>query len=251
MVRTSVTVPSEPTGAAKPQGDRPKSARSTNPQYQCGFRANREETKHRSRDALHRPPSWAYSIENTGITGERNPFRQVPRVTPSALRSGSAIRASASRAVADMGWETGADVSRTEGHVEEAQKVTPWKNHLVETKPPTGFFARPPVSPCNAIPNPSRAALWPSPKRGIFRVRFPSSPADAIHLHEWRLPARIATSARLEGSTSGHVAGFHLKIGRPRRARASQTRERQLPRIPRDARRLPRSVSCVIGGSAR
>ena len=83
MVRTSVTVPFEPTGAAKPQGDRPKSARSTNPQYQCGFRANREETKHRSRDALHRPPSSAYSIENTGITGKRNPFRQAPRVTPS------------------------------------------------------------------------------------------------------------------------------------------------------------------------
>ncbi len=100
MVRTSVTVPFEPTGAAKPQGDRPKSARSTNPQYQCGFRANREETKHRSRDALHRPPSWAYSIENTGITGERSPFRQAPRVTPSALQSDFARNA-----VAPPAWQ--------------------------------------------------------------------------------------------------------------------------------------------------
>ena len=31
----------------------------------------------------------------------------------------------------------------------EAQKVTPCKNYLAETKPPTGFFARPRVSPCH------------------------------------------------------------------------------------------------------
>ena len=163
MARTSVTVPFEPTGVAKLQGDLPKSVRSTNPQYQCGFRAIRDETKHRSRDALHRPPSWAYSIENTGITGERSPFRQVPRVTPSALQSDSAMRASASRAAADIGWEAAPDVSRTEVHVEEAQKVTPWKNYLAETKPPTGFFARQPVTPCHGenFP-PTNACFWPN-----------------------------------------------------------------------------------------
>ncbi len=32
----------------------------------------------------------------------------------------------------------------------EAQKVSPWKNYLAETKPPTGFFARPGVSPCGS-----------------------------------------------------------------------------------------------------
>ncbi len=153
MVRTSVTVPFEPTRAAMPQGDRPKSARSTNPQYQRGFRANREETKHHSRDALNLPRNSAYSIENTGITGERNPFRQAPRVTPSALQSDSAIRASASWVAADTGWETGADFPRTAVHVEEPQKVTPWKNDLAETKPLIGFFARPPVTPCEAISN--------------------------------------------------------------------------------------------------
>ncbi len=40
-------------------------------------------------------------------------------------------------------------------HVEEAQKVTPWKNYLVETKPPIGFFARPPVTPCRGQSEPS------------------------------------------------------------------------------------------------
>ncbi len=140
MVRTFVAVPFAPMGAAKPQGDLPKSVRSTNPQYQCGFRAIREETEHRSRDALHPPRASAYSIENTGITRERNPFPEVPRVTPTAWRSDSAIRASAPRA--------SADVSRTEVHSEVPQNVTPWKNHVAETKPLIGNFARQPVSPC-------------------------------------------------------------------------------------------------------
>ncbi len=161
MVRTSVTVPFEPTRVAKPQGDRPKSARPTNPQYQCGFRAIQEETKHRSRDALHRPPSRAYSIENTGITGERNPFRQVPQVTPSALQSDFAIRASAPRA--------GANVPRTEVHSKVPQKVTPWKNYVAETKSLTENFARQPVSPCRSQSEPSfflaRRAQSPKPTR--------------------------------------------------------------------------------------
>jgi hypothetical protein len=37
----------------------------------------------------------------------------------------------------------------------EAQKVTPWKNHLAETKPPNGFFARPPVTPWRGRSEPS------------------------------------------------------------------------------------------------
>ncbi len=161
MVRTSVTVPFEPTGAAKPQGDRPKSVRSTNPQYQCGSRAIREETEHRFRDALHRPPSSAYSIENTGITGERNPFSHVPRVTPSASQSDSAIWASAPRA---------------EVHSKEAQKMTPWKNYPVETKPPIGFFARPPVTPCQATLEPFARHMF-----AITRTRSLSTPPLLPH----------------------------------------------------------------------
>ena len=57
-----------------------------------------------------------------------------------------------------------------EVHVEVAQKVTPWKNHLAETTPPIGNFARPPVTPCHAIPGPPLAACYPSPKRGVFRI---------------------------------------------------------------------------------
>ncbi len=195
MVRTSVTVPFEPTGAAKPQGDRPKSARSTNPQYQCGFRAIREETKHRSRDALHRSPSWAYSIENTGITGERNPFRQAPRVTPSALRSNSAIRASTSRAEADMGCVPGPSVSRAKVHSKVPQKVTPWKNYPVETTLPTGFFARPPVSPCRSQFEPSFCVTRRARANGTGHSHFALTGTPAC----WTLPgrrSRLRASAR-------------------------------------------------------
>ncbi len=140
MVRTSVAIPFESTAAATPQGDLPKSARSTNPQYQRGVRAIREETEHYSRDALHRPRNSSYSIENTGLPRERNPFPEVPRVSPSASCSDSAIRASAPRA--------GADVSRSEVHSEVPQKVTPWKNYVVEKTPLIGIYARQPVTPC-------------------------------------------------------------------------------------------------------
>jgi hypothetical protein len=63
--------------------------------------------------------------------------------------------------VAATGWEICADVSRTEAHAKVPQKVTPWKNHLAETKPPIGIFARPPVSPCKAIPDASRGHRAP------------------------------------------------------------------------------------------
>jgi hypothetical protein len=129
------------------QGDRPKSARSTNPQYQCGFRAIWEKTERHSRDALLRPRSRAYSIENTGIPAEGNPFRQVPKVTPSSLQSDFAMRASVSRAAAAMGWEICADVSRKEAQAKVPQKVTPWKNDLAETKPHIGIIARHGVTP--------------------------------------------------------------------------------------------------------
>ncbi len=105
-------------------------------------------------------------------------------------------------------------------HSKEAQKMTPCKNYLAETKPAAGFFARPRVTPCDAIPDPSRAACWPPPKRGLFQVRFLATPADAIHLYERHLPARITTSARPDGSASCPVADFHLKMARPRRDRA-------------------------------
>ena len=173
MVRTSVAVSFAPTRAANPQGDRPKSARSTNPQYQCGFRAIREETEHHSRDALHRPRNSAYSIENTGITGERNPFPEVPQVTPSALQSDSATRASASRAAAHIGCVSGADASRTEVHSKVPQKVTPWKNHLVETKSLIGIYARQPVTPCRGQFEPSFCPTLPA--------RFPAVPKPALH----------------------------------------------------------------------
>ena len=74
-------------------------------------------------------------------------------------------------------------------HSKEAQKVTPCKNYPAETKPPAGFFARPRVSPCDAIPDPSRATFWPSPKRRLFQVRFLATSDDAIHLCERHLPA--------------------------------------------------------------
>ena len=46
--------------------------------------------------------------------------------------------------------------SRAGAHAKEPQKVTPCKNYLAETRPFTGIFARPGVSPCEAIPDPSR-----------------------------------------------------------------------------------------------
>jgi hypothetical protein len=164
MVRTSLTVPFEPTRAPKSQVDRPKFAPSTNPQYQCGFRAIREKTERHSRDALHRPRSSAYSIENTGIPGETTPFREVPKVTPSALQSDFV------RNAAEMGWEAAPDVSPTEAHAKVPQKVTPWKNHLAETKPFIGIIARHGVSPCEAITDPSRPEYSPSPKSGVIRI---------------------------------------------------------------------------------
>jgi hypothetical protein len=144
MVRTSIAVPFEPTATPKPQGDRPKSAPSTNPQYQCGFRAIQEKTARHSRDALLRPCSTAYSIENTGIAGERTPFREVPQVTPSALQRDFVRKA------ADMRWEAVPGVSRTKARAKVPQKVTPWKNHLAEIKPHIGNIARHSVSPCGS-----------------------------------------------------------------------------------------------------
>jgi hypothetical protein len=155
MVRTSLTVPFEPTGMPKPQVDRPKFAPSTNPQYQCGFRAIREETRDRYRDALLRPRSTAYSIENTGTPGETTPFREVPKVTPSAWFSDSVIRASVSRAAADIGRVPGPDVPRTEVNAKEPQKVTPWKNYLAESKSLIGNIARHSVTPCGSRSEPS------------------------------------------------------------------------------------------------
>jgi hypothetical protein len=144
MVRTSVTVPFEPTATPKTQVDRPKSAPSTNPQYQCGFRAIQEKTERHSRDALHRPRNSAHSIENTGIPGETTPFREVPKVTPSALQRDFVRKA------ADMRWEAVLGVSRTKAHAKNAQKVTPWKTYLAETKPFIGIIARHSVSPCGS-----------------------------------------------------------------------------------------------------
>jgi hypothetical protein len=226
MVRTSITVSFEPTGAANLQVDRPKSARSTNPQYQCGFRAIREETRDRSRDTFHGPRSSAYSAENTGISGERNPFREVPKVTPSALQSDFARNAAAMR------WEEGSDVSRTKAHAEDAQKVTPWKNYVAEYKSLIGIIARHSVSPCKAILNPPRAASLPSTKRGFFRVRSLSTSSDATSLYEHCLSARIVTSAPLDGSASCPVAGFHLKIERPRRVRSALNWRRDVTQSP-------------------
>jgi hypothetical protein len=43
------------------------------------------------------------------------------------------------------------------------QKVTPWKNDLVETKPHIGIIARPPVTPCNGENTlPTNACFWPN-----------------------------------------------------------------------------------------
>jgi hypothetical protein len=90
-----------------------------------------------------------------GIPGERNSFRDVPKVTLSALQCDSAIRASAARTAAAVRRDAGADVSRTEARAKVPQKVTPWKNYLAEKTPLIGIIARHGVSPCGSQFQPS------------------------------------------------------------------------------------------------
>jgi hypothetical protein len=60
----------------------------------------------------------------------------------------------------------------------EPQKVTPWKNYLAETKPPNGFFARPPVTPWRGRSEPFfciiRRARSPETPRPILPSLAPS-----------------------------------------------------------------------------
>ena len=84
-------------------------------------------------------------------------FGKVPKVTPSASRA------------ATEGWPEGAAVSRAKVHSKVPQKVTPWKNHVVETKPLIGNYARQPVTPCRSQFEPSfcftRRAQFPETPR--------------------------------------------------------------------------------------
>ncbi len=82
--------------------------------------------------------------------------------------------------------------SAATAHPKEAQKVTPCKNYPAEKKPPTGFFARHGVTPCEAPPpspdslpeSRSRAQRSKTPRRVQFhenrtvavRSRRPSDP---------------------------------------------------------------------------
>jgi hypothetical protein len=209
MVRTSLTVPFEPTRAPKSQVDQPKFAPSRNPQYQCGFRAIREETKDRSRDALHRPCNSAYSFENTGTPGETTPIREVPKVTLSAMQSDFVRNAAAMR------WEEGPDVSPTEAHPKVPQKVTPWKNDLIETKRPTGFFARPPVTPCGSqFEAPFLPHSSPHPDR-FFPEKLPRMVSRSVsNRFRYRWTVRFVPTPSLLPSPC-HRASHFSQIGHP------------------------------------
>ena len=56
------------------------------------------------------------------------------------------------------------------------KKVTPWKNHLAETKPLIGIYARQPVSPCRAQSEPSFCLAPRAPASGAANSRRAQSP---------------------------------------------------------------------------
>ncbi len=67
-------------------------------------------------------------------------------------------------------------------HSKEAQKMTPCKNYLAETKPPTGFFARHGVTPCGAVPHTHRQSSKICPDRlpEVLPTEFHSRRLDSI-----------------------------------------------------------------------
>ncbi len=93
-------------------------------------------------------------------------------------------------------------ISAAVAHPKEPQKVTPWKNYLVETKSPTGLFARPPVTPCEALP--------PSPARPL-RTRSWAQRSKAprhVQLHENRTVAIRSRRLSHLGRQSPHRGPF-------------------------------------------
>ena len=75
--------------------------------------------------------------------------------------------------------------SAAAAHSKEAQKVTPWKNHLTETKPLIGIYARPPVSPCRSQSEPSFC---------LTRRARASCTVKACHARSPETPQRIPHS---------------------------------------------------------
>ncbi len=70
-------------------------------------------------------------------------------------------------------------------NAKEAQKMTPWKNYLAETKPPTGFFARQAVTPCRGQSEPSFC---------VTRRARANGPAKACHARSPEKPQMIQHS---------------------------------------------------------
>ncbi len=89
----------------------------------------------------------------------------------------------------------------------EAQKVTPWKNYLVETKPPIGFFARPPVSPCRSQSETLFLLHLPhQPRRPSLEnlSRMASRSTSNRSCHRWLRPIRAHSAGLSRPDGTGH-----------------------------------------------
>ncbi len=106
-----------------------------------------------------------------------------------------------------------APISDLVSYSKEAQKVTPWKNYLAETKPLIGIFARPPVTPWRSQSEPSFCFTRRARANGLAEARraFPPRPNRTFLLctnrtfslcPDW--PARFACHQRAaEGTITG------------------------------------------------
>ena len=85
-------------------------------------------------------------------------------------------------------------ISGSFAHPKQAQKVTPWKNYLAETKPPAGFCARPPVTPCDVT------TTLPLSGAGVEAILAANAPQRSLFAPNLNFLLAFALAGWLESS---------------------------------------------------